>query len=169
MSRPFKQAKLIASLLALVVATKLAADEPPANKSDAKASKKAKVAVSVSKETTYITEPLRKDGSVNYIAALNERSRQGVTLENNSAVLFWQAVGPGEIWEDVRDKYFQMLGIPRLPEKGNYFVSRQCREIFGIPEDTETFFDSFNACIPLEERDAFQASISYAVSLQKRW
>ena len=79
--------------------------------------------MTVSKETTYITEPLRKDGSVDYIAALDQRARQGVTLENNASVLFWQAVGPGEIWEDIRDKYFQKLGIPTLPEKGDYFVN----------------------------------------------
>ena len=125
MSLSFKQAKLIASLLALVVVASALADEPPANKPEVKRPPKPKVAVSVSKETTYITEPLRKDGSVNYIAALNERTRQGVTLENNASVLFWQAVGPGQIWEEIRDKYFQMLGIPTLPEKGDYFVDIQ--------------------------------------------
>ena len=122
MSHSFKQAMLIAALLALVVVTGVMADEPPANKPEVKKPQKPKVAVTVSKDTTYITEPLRKDGSVNYIAALNERTRQGVTLENNASVLFWQAVGPGEIWEEIRDQYFQMLGIPILPEKGDYFV-----------------------------------------------
>ncbi len=76
----------------------------------------------ISKETTYITEPLRKDGSVDYVAALNQRFSQGVTPENNAAVLFWKAVGPEEICPEYRDKYFQMLGIPPLPEKGDYFV-----------------------------------------------
>jgi len=76
----------------------------------------------ISKETTYITEPLRKDGSVDYVAALNQRFSQGVTPENNAAVLFWKAVGPEEIDPQYRDKYFQMLGIPPLPEKGDYFV-----------------------------------------------
>jgi tetratricopeptide (TPR) repeat protein len=122
MSHSFKQAKFVAALLALVVAASVLADESPANKPQVKKPPKPKVAVSISKETTYITEPLRKDGSVNYIAALNERTRQGVTLENNSAVLFWQAVGPAEIWEEIRDEYFKMLGIPTLPEKGDYFV-----------------------------------------------
>ena len=77
----------------------------------------------VSKETTYITEPLRKDGSVDYVAALNQRFSQGVTPENNAAVLFWKAVGPKEIQPEYRDKYFQMLGVPPLPEKGDYFVN----------------------------------------------
>ena len=76
----------------------------------------------ISKETTYITEPLRKDGSVDYVAALNQRFSQGVTPENSAAVLFWKAVGPGEIRPEHRNRYFQMLGIPPLPEKGDYFV-----------------------------------------------
>jgi len=76
----------------------------------------------VSKETTYLTEPLRKDGFVNYVAALNQRSSQGVTPENNAAVLFWKALGPKEIAGQYREKYCRMLGIPPLPEKGDYFV-----------------------------------------------
>jgi hypothetical protein len=76
----------------------------------------------ISKETTCITEPLRKDGSVDYVAAMNQRFSQGVTPENNAAVLFWKAVGPEEILPEYRDKYFQMLGIPPLPEKEDYFV-----------------------------------------------
>jgi membrane protease YdiL (CAAX protease family) len=77
----------------------------------------------ISRETTYITEPLRKDGYPDYVAALNRRFSQGVTPENNSAVLFWKAMGPSEILADHRKKYFQMLGVPPLPEKGDYFVS----------------------------------------------
>ena len=76
----------------------------------------------ICKETTYITEPLRNDGFVDYVAALNQVSSQGVTPESNAAVLFWKAVGPGEIVPEYREKYFQMLGIPPLPEKGDYFI-----------------------------------------------
>ena len=77
----------------------------------------------ISKETTYLTQPLRKDGSVDYVAALNERYSQGVTPENNAAVLFWKAVGPGEIRPEYRGEYFRLLGIAPLPEKGAYFVT----------------------------------------------
>jgi membrane protease YdiL (CAAX protease family) len=79
----------------------------------------------ISRETTYITEPLQKDGYPDYLAVLNRRSSKGVTSENNSAVLFWKALGPSEIIERDRAKYFQMLGIPPLPEKGDYFVDLQ--------------------------------------------
>ncbi len=92
----------------------------------------------ISKETTYITEPLRKDGFVDYVAALNQRSSQGVTPENNAAVLFWKAMGPEEIEPEYRDKYFQMLGIPPLPEKGDYFVDLEqylARKRYGVTRD----------------------------------
>lgn len=79
-------------------------------------------APTISKETTYITEPLREDGYPDYVAALDRRLREGVTPENNAAVLLWKAVGPGEIWKEHRERYFEMLGIPPLPEKGDYFV-----------------------------------------------
>jgi membrane protease YdiL (CAAX protease family) len=84
--------------------------------------KSAPIRHTVSRETTYITEPLRPDGSVEYVAELNRRHQQGVTPRNNAAVLFWRAVGPKEILPEYRTKYFGMLGIRPLREKGNYFV-----------------------------------------------
>ncbi len=76
----------------------------------------------ISRETTYITEPLRKDGYPDYVAVLNRQCSEGVTPENNSAVLFWKAVGPGSIYDQDRERYFRMLGVPPLPEKGDYFA-----------------------------------------------
>ena len=79
--------------------------------------------VTISKETTYITEPLRSDGFPDYVAALNQRFSEGVTPENNSSVLFWKAMGPSAIEHNYRERFFQMLGVPPLPEKGDYFVT----------------------------------------------
>jgi hypothetical protein len=76
----------------------------------------------VSKATTYITEPLQKDGYPDYAAALNRRLSNGVTPQNNASVLIWQAVGPASIEKERRGKFFELLGIPPLPEKGEYFV-----------------------------------------------
>jgi hypothetical protein len=84
--------------------------------------KKPQVLITISKETTNITAPLREDGYVNYVAALNQRFRAGVTPENNAAVPFLKAMGPGQIDAKYRDEYFRLLGIPSLPEKGDYFV-----------------------------------------------
>lgn len=83
-------------------------------------------AVTISPETTYIVEPLSDDGYVDYLAALNQRSRQGVTPENNAAVLLWQALGPAEIagghGEQDCDGFFRELGVPRPPDDAEYFV-----------------------------------------------
>jgi hypothetical protein len=77
----------------------------------------------LSKQTTYITEPLRADGYPDYVAALNQMLSKGVTPENNAAVPFWQAMGPAEISKGARERFFQLLGIPPLPEQGDYFVT----------------------------------------------
>jgi len=95
----------------------------PAGKAEVQPAKKPYVAITISKETTYITEPLRKDGYVNYVAALNERFRAGVTPENNAAVPFLKAMGPGEIGEKYQDEYYRLLDIRPLPKNGDYFVA----------------------------------------------
>ena len=77
----------------------------------------------VSPETTFITGPLRADGTVDYLAALNNLSSKGVTPENNAAVLLLKAVGPREISEDVRERFFQMLGVEPPSQEGSYFES----------------------------------------------
>jgi hypothetical protein len=76
----------------------------------------------ISKETTYITEPLCSDGTPDYCAALNQRLSKGVTPENNAAVLFWKAAGPGVINAQDRQRYFNMLGVPVPQENGGCFV-----------------------------------------------
>lgn len=76
----------------------------------------------ISEQTTRITEPLKNNGFVDYVAALNQRFSRGVTPENNAAVPFWKAVGPEEILPEYREEYFRMLGIPPLSEDGDYFV-----------------------------------------------
>ena len=80
------------------------------------------VALTISRETTYITKPLGKHGYVDYLAALNERARDGVTPENNAVVPFLKAMGLDEVAPNRRDEYCRMLGVARLPDKGDYLV-----------------------------------------------
>lgn len=89
----------------------------------ARTPRKSEPLITISAATTRITEPLRTDGYVDYFAALNQHLSQGVTPENNSAVPMIQAMGPGVLPEEIRQPYFQMLGIPPLPDEGPYFVS----------------------------------------------
>ncbi len=112
-------------LVAAIASIQALAGDPPSPKPAAAAPpapNPPKVLVTISKETTCITKPLRKDGYVDYIAALNERLSDGVTPENNAAVLFWKAVGPQSIEKSQRVAFFKMLGIPPLPETGDYFI-----------------------------------------------
>jgi hypothetical protein len=95
-----------------------------------------RVLVTISKETTYITEPLRPDGYPAYLAVLNQRYSQGVTPENNATVPFWKAMGPAEIHLQDRSQYFQMLGMTPLPEKGDYFVTSESHIVAN--EDVES-------------------------------
>src|SRR5437870_5722081 len=56
--------------------------------------KKQKPRFTISKETTYLTEPLDKDGYIDYRAALNKLLSKGVRPETNANVLLWKAIGP---------------------------------------------------------------------------
>src|SRR5262245_13901337 len=69
-------------------------DKPAPGKGEDKGAKARKPRFTVGKETTHVTEPLRKDGTIDYAAALNQRLSRGVTPENNTNVLFWKALGP---------------------------------------------------------------------------
>lgn len=78
--------------------------------------------VTIAKETTRITKPLRKDGYPDYVAALDELTGNGVTAENNVAVVLFQELGPGEVGEGFRNEYFRQLGIKPVPKDGEYLI-----------------------------------------------
>jgi hypothetical protein len=78
----------------------------------------------ISRETTYFTEPLDKDGYVNYFAAWNAHFRKGVQPDKNAYVRLVQAFGPRPGTKDrLPDEFFRQLGIKPLPDQGEYFVS----------------------------------------------
>ena len=110
---------LIVALLAVCLCEPVVdGDEKPGASKPATA----RVRVTVSKETTYITEPLRPDGYPDYAAALNKRFSRGVTPQNNAAVFLWKAAGQCDFRKDVYDVYFRMLGVPPPTGKGNCFT-----------------------------------------------
>jgi hypothetical protein len=78
--------------------------------------------LTVSPETTYVTDPVDAEGFVDYPTALNERLRQGITLETNANVLIWKALGPRPEGATMPPEYFQWLGIEPPPEQGDYFI-----------------------------------------------
>ena len=106
----------------LIFAAEMRSAEPARNAANGADANSPKPKITISKETTYITEPLRPDGYPDYVAALNQRMSQGVTPENNAAVLLIQALGPGIISDNNRAKSLKQLGIDDLPDKGDYIV-----------------------------------------------
>lgn len=79
-----------------------------------------RVRVTPSEETTRILSPLRSDGYVDYVAALDQRASAGVNPADNSAVLFWRAMGPRELGTKMRSEFFRRLGTGELPDDGEY-------------------------------------------------
>ncbi len=65
------------------------------------------------KDTTFITEPLRPDGTPDYVAYLNRESSQGVTADNNAAVLLVKALGPEFLNNTVREELLRHLGLTK--------------------------------------------------------
>jgi type II secretory pathway pseudopilin PulG len=147
----------VASFLAVVLVGKLATEpgaEPPRpqdrlqadaavapsdENKEGKTKKKGRGKFTISKETTYVTEPLNKDGYPDYARALNQRLRQGVTPKNNANVLIWQALGPHPEGATMPSEFFQWIGIKPPAEKGDYFIdlSRYAKEHFKIEPDEE--------------------------------
>lgn len=78
--------------------------------------------ITISKETTYITTPLRQDGRVDYVEALSQIKREGVTPENNSVVMFRRAIGHRDLKPEIADEYFRQLGMEVQPKEGNYLI-----------------------------------------------
>ncbi len=76
----------------------------------------------ISKETSFVTTPLNEDGTINYLAALNEKLGKDVTPENNAAVILIEVLGPSPIESNLQKEYFRKLGIPPPPENGRYFL-----------------------------------------------
>lgn len=79
-------------------------------------------AITVGRDTTYLEGPLDKDGYVDYAGALNRQLSEGVTPEENAAVLLLQAFGPPFGDAEYRRKVYDLLGVEPLPSEGEYFV-----------------------------------------------
>jgi hypothetical protein len=88
--------------------------------------------ITISRETTFVTGPLRPDGSVDYLAAINERYSKGVTPDNNAAVPLLQvlySVGPngkddgGRNWSLESNPNLLKDQQPKIPQDADdYFI-----------------------------------------------
>lgn len=83
--------------------------------------RKSVVKLKISKETTYLTEPVRKDGWIDYLGEVQSRRKAGVKGRSNAAVALLKGVGPKLI--DKHHGYSaadiaKALGIEDLEKEG---------------------------------------------------
>jgi hypothetical protein len=78
--------------------------------------------ITVSKETTWATEPLDENGFVDYFAVINRRFSAGVTPENNAIVPLYRAIGPRPDRTRQPEEFFRLLQMAVPPDEGPYFV-----------------------------------------------
>ena len=67
--------------------------------------------ITVSKETTYLTEPLDARGFVDYLEAINQRHAAGVTPENNFEIVVRSLYGDASMEANFGREYFRRLEI----------------------------------------------------------
>ena len=109
-----EHSRALALAIAVCVAAGTAAAGEPKNKP----------VIKISRETTCLTGPLRKDGRVDYLAALNTRYGKGVTPQNNAVVGIIEALGAQGLHKKTRAATLKALGVtlpagkqfPRLPQ-----------------------------------------------------
>jgi hypothetical protein len=69
------------------------------------------IPIRVSKETTFITEPLAGDGLPNYALAIQELEKKGVVPEQNGAIPFWQAMGQYQLSDEEFERLSREIGL----------------------------------------------------------
>lgn len=93
----------------------LLAQEPPRRPAGV-----AHITITTSRETTFINEPLKADGTVDYVAALDADRRKGVTADNNAAVPLIRAVNFLEPGSEAR--IYKQLGMAPPADDSIRFV-----------------------------------------------
>ncbi len=94
--------------------------------------------VKIGRDTTYVDGPLTNDGYIDYIAHFNKVLSDGVTPQNNAAVLLVQTY-PGEITsEKFMKRFCKALGIKPVPLDGDHYedLFKFLRRRDGITENT---------------------------------
>ena len=111
----------------------------------------------ISKETTFFTEPLKEDGTVDYIKALNNyRKPEGLTPENNAAVDFWRAYEwPLDVYGKHDEAYMTAIckefGIPLLPKEEKILVGyedfyKEKHNVSDFPDQLSESLRSYYDC-----------------------
>jgi hypothetical protein len=78
--------------------------------------------ITLSRETTYITEPLQPNGMPDYERDILDRLRNGVTPQNNAAALIWPTLWPGEARPPEYAIIASELGLSSIPSQRDALV-----------------------------------------------
>lgn len=105
-------APLVVGVLVVVIMRLWPVDTPP---------------LQIAKDTTFLLGPVNPDGTINYVEGLNAIYGEGVTPQNNAAVLVLRAMGPRAIGPErvsqaARERVFERLGMEPLPSDGAYLI-----------------------------------------------
>ncbi|HVT80216.1 MAG TPA: hypothetical protein VHM90_06120, partial [Phycisphaerae bacterium] len=81
----------------------------------------------ISQETTAITTPLRSDGTVDYVAAINEKYSAGVTPKNNGFVAWLKVFGTSDevLASKTKSDLLKACGAEELPADAPVWVPYQ--------------------------------------------
>jgi hypothetical protein len=98
-----------AALIAWWACGQLAGQENASKTNGAKSNR----GYTISKETTYFTDPLKADGRIDFIAAINAHFAKGVTAENNAARAIVPALDPKVTFgiSERREQILSALGM----------------------------------------------------------
>jgi len=80
---------------------------------------KAPPKIKIAKDTTFITQPLKADGTPDYLGAINRQFGAGATGANNAAIPLLRALGPGRLPAETGKQILKRLGLT-LPANGDY-------------------------------------------------
>ena len=79
--------------------------------------------VTISKETTRITAPLKDNGYPDYVGALNAQLSKGITAENNLVVAIWNTIGTTGMSQNLVNPYFKHLQTSPPKKNAQYYQS----------------------------------------------
>lgn len=104
--------------------------------------------ITISKETTYVTEPKTDDGFVDLITAINAKNSEGVTQENNAAAVIFPVLvaRPDKNFRNpeaslkMADRFYEELGVPMPKDGDDEFITLTNYMILeGIEQNSEKY------------------------------
>ena len=89
--------------------------------------------ITIGNETSVVTGPVGPNGYVDYLAALNKAISDGVTVDNNAAVLLVRAIEISSLNGADQAEFFNRLGIKPPPPAAGRF--KEVSDLTGNPSD----------------------------------